>query len=178
MDENKLDYFDILEAFGEERISDRCNWLKDLMIEFIKHNQLGDSVSVSDAILYHVIVDYFADIKRLKEFQNIEKTNNIKIFAYTTYWLLRHKPLQVKESISEENVFINERFCSEFVRTYLFDNPSDISILKNNEKAVCEFIETMLYYFKYRDVNPQCIELMLIAFEAGRGYQDSVDHQS
>ena len=31
MDENKLDYFDILEAFGEERISDRCNWLKDLM---------------------------------------------------------------------------------------------------------------------------------------------------
>ena len=35
-----------------------------------------------------------------------------------------------------------------------------------------------LYFFKYRHVTPQFIELMLISFNAGRGYQHSVDYQN
>ncbi len=95
-----------------------------------------------------------------------------------TYWILRHKSIQIIGDITEDDLFVNENFCSDFIQTYLFDNPNSVPILNDNKESIREFVDTMLYYFKYRDVMPKCIELMLIAFEAGRGYQESVDRQT
>lgn len=178
MDKEIIDYTYLFKDFGEDRIADRCNWLMDIMNTFLSHNDLSESAFVSETILNHVVIDYFADIKRLKDFQQIETTNHIKIFAYTTYWILRHKPIQIISEVEEKNVFINENFCSDLIRMFLFDNPDSVSILKQDENAINDFIDTMLYYFTYRDVSAQCIELMLISFNAGRGYQNSVDHQN
>jgi len=178
MDKEVLSYDYLLEGFGEDRIADRCNWLMDTMNVYINQNRLAESAYVSEAILNHVVIDYFADIKRLKEFQQIEKTNHIKIFAYTVYWILRHKPIQITSEFGEKHVFINEDYCADLIRTFLFDEPSDVIILKHAEESINEFIDTMRYYFVYRDVNPQCIELMLLSFKAGRAYQNSVDHQN
>ena len=144
---------------------------------FISHNGYSESAFVSETVLNHVVIDYFADIKRLKEFQHIETTNHLKIFAYTVYWILRHKPIQIAVEADEKYAFINEEYCSDLIRMFLFDDPDNVSILKRDEESINEFIDTMRYYFCYRDVNPQCIELMLVSFKAGRGYQDSVDHQ-
>ena len=177
MDNCSLDYSKLLDEFGEDKISDRCDWLRNCMLTFIKHNGLEEKVSISERVLYHVIIDYFVDIQRLKEFQNIKVTNRYKIFAYTTYWILRHKPLQIVGDISENEVFVNEKFCSDLIQSFLFDNPDSVPILQDSKDSIIEFVDTMLYYFKYRDVTPKCIELMLIAFEAGRGYQLSVDRQ-
>lgn len=171
------DYKYILDKFGKETVSDRCDWLKSSMEEFIIHEGLGDRVSISDNVLFHVIIDYYVDIDRLKEFQHIEITNKKKIFAYLTYWVLRHKPIQIRGDISEEHVFVNEQFCTELLRCFLFDKPSDVPILAEKADDINEFIETMFYYFKYRDYSARSIEFMLIAFEAGRGYQYSVDNQ-
>ena len=179
MENEVLDYIGLLKEFDEDRIADRCDWLNDCMLEFIRLHKLDDKVQVSEPILHHVIIDYYADIQRLKEFQKIEKVNMIKIFSYTTYWILRHKPLQLLTGdISEPDLFVNEDFCSELIRTYLFDNPASIPIRKENKDCIREFVDTMRYYFKYRDVSPKCIELMMLAFEAGRGYQASVEHQN
>ena len=178
MDKEIIDYTYLFEEFGEDRIADRCDWLMNTMNVYITCNGLTEKAFVSEMVLSHVVIDYFADIQRLKEFQKIDTTNHIKIIAYSTYWVLRHKPIQVKADIDEKNVFVNEDYCSDLIRLFLFNNPDNVSILKQDDRAINEFIETMLYYFKYRDVNPQCIELMLIAFNAGRGYQNSVDHQN
>ena len=35
------------------------------------------------------------------------------------FWLLRHKPIQIKTSENEENVFVNEEFVSDFKCKYL-----------------------------------------------------------
>ncbi len=178
MDKKEISYDYLLDEFGEDRVADRCNWLMDTMNVFVGHNDFSESAYVSETILNHVVIDYYADIKRLKEFQQIETTNHIKIFAYTVYWILRHKPIQINADADEKYSFINEDYCADLIRMFLFDNPNNVSILKHDEEAINEFIETMLYYFKYRDVNPQSIELMLISFNAGRGYQNSVDHQN
>ncbi len=66
MDKETLDYVDLLADFGEDRISDRCVWLNDCMQEFINNSQLPGIVHVSERVLFHVIIDYYADIKRLK----------------------------------------------------------------------------------------------------------------
>lgn len=64
------------------------------------------------------------------------------------------------------------------LRGYLFADPDNIPILNNKQKDVDLFISTLVYYFKYRDYSAKSIEILLLAFAAGRGYQYSVDHQS
>lgn len=175
---NDETYDKIVDYFTEDRISDRYDWINGLMKQYISHEQLDDIVRVSEKLLNHVIIDYFTDIYRLKEFQNIEKTNNTKIFAYLSYWLLRHKPIQLICDENEKYIFINEKFCAELIRTFLFDNPANIPILQQSTEDINVFVETLEYYFKYRDISPKAIELMLLAFAAGRGYQLSVDQMN
>lgn len=52
-----------------------------------------------------------------------------------------------------------------------------MSILDNQKETVDNFVDTLLYYFKYRDYSAKSIEIIILAFGAGRGYQYSVDFQ-
>lgn len=176
MEKYKSSYEFIIDHFGEERIVARYDWLYSLMEDFIRAENIGTKVFISEDILNHVIIDYFVDIYRLKEFQDIEKTHDSKIYSYLSYWILRHKPIQISSDGMESEVFINERFVTELLRSYLFNNPSDVSILHNKQEDVDNFLETLLYYFKYREYSAKNIEMIILAFVAGRGYQYSVDY--
>lgn len=178
---DNLDKFDdsynfIIDHFTEDRIVSRYNWVNDLMLDFIRTQGYGDKVCVSEDVLNHVIIDYFVDIYRLKEFQDIEKVHESKIYAYLSYWILRHKPIQIING-SEKEVFVNEEFVSELIRSHLFTDPADVSILLEKRPDVDNFLETLLYYFKYRDYSPKSIEMIILAFTAGRGYQYSADYR-
>ena len=113
--DNAKDYKYIISEFGEDVIKGRANWLKELMDAYIRQESLEDKVYISETIFTHVIIDYFADIERLKKFHNIKKTNVIKIYSYLVHWILRHKPIQIQEKITEEFefTFVNEKFCVE-----------------------------------------------------------------
>ena len=174
--ENELpdSYEYILDKFGEEKLLSRYTWLYDLMENFLRIKNYEDNVIISSDILNHVVIDYFVDIDRLKLFQNIEKTHESKIYAYSAYWLLRHKPMQVVVADQgEKYAFVNEEFVSDLIRSYLFSDPDNIPVLNNKKDVVDNFVGTLLYYFKYREYSAKNIEIMLLAFEAGRGYQYS-----
>ena len=47
---------------------------------------------IHEMALTHAVMDYYSDIQRLKEYQKIERVNEIKIMAYETFWLLKRKP--------------------------------------------------------------------------------------
>ena len=73
----------------------------------------------------------------------------------------------------EKYAFVNEEFVSDLIRSYLFSDPDNIPVLNNKKDVVDNFVGTLLYYFKYREYSAKNIEIMLLAFEAGRGYQYS-----
>ena len=101
-----------------------------------------------------------------------------KIYAYLSYWILRHKPLQivVKENVADV-VFVNEEFVGYLIRSYLFSEPKNVPILENVREVVDNFVDTMIYFFQYREYTAKNIEIMILAFQAGCGYQYSVDYQ-
>lgn len=177
MEISNSNYKFLLNEFSEDRIIDRYSWLYSIIEDYINLNNLTESAEVSEDILNHVVLDYFVDIFRLKPFQEIELVNESKIYSYLAFWLLRHKPIQIKTSDMEENVFINERFVADFLESYLFNDPASISFAKESQESMAVFRETLLYYFKYRDYNAKSIELIILSFLAGRGYQFSADHQ-
>ncbi len=178
MENNSNTYKEILSG-QEEEISSRYDWLYGQMVEYLKIENLQDKIYISEDILNHVIIDYFVDIKRLKDFHTqIKYTNKTKIYAYLSFWLLKRKPLQLREAAGEDEVFVNEKFVAEFLRCFMFDDPSNVVLLKEKEQVICEFVDTLVYYFKYRDYSAKGIELLILAFNAGKGYQYSYDYRA
>lgn len=176
--EQMVNYEYLVGKFGREKILSRYEWLYNLMEIFLSNKNLEKDVIVSSDILNHVVIDYFVDIDRLKDFQNIKLVNESKIYAYLAFWLLRHKPLQINRTEqAEELVFVNEEFVSYFIRGYLFAQAEVCPVVNNQREKVENFVETLLYYFKYRDYSARSIELIILAFQAGMGYQYSIDRQ-
>jgi hypothetical protein len=167
----------IIDKFGEAKVESRAKWLYNQLSDYIEIRNLQENVEISEDILEHVLIDYFVDIDRLKEFADIEKANESKIYAYTCFWIVRHKPLQLKKcSQIQELVFVNEEFVVHLLRAYLFTD--SVPIVNTQQEQVDLFARTLLYYLKYREYSAKNIELMILAFEAGRGYQYSVDYQN
>lgn len=168
----------LIEKFGEQKIISRFDFLHDILDIYITENCLVGKVAININILEHIITDYFVDVDRLKEFQEIELTNQVKIYAYLSFWVLRHKPFQIIISDeSEDLTFINERFVADLLRSFLFNNPKDVAVISEKRECVDEFSRTMEYFFCYREYSAKSIELVLLAFQAGRAYQYSVDYQ-
>ncbi len=143
---------------------------KDLEI-FVKQTNMFNHVRIDPLVLGYALFNYFEDIIRLKEFHHVGHVNNIKIVAYTSYWLLRMKPLQVADS-TENAIYINERFVLSYILSF-FEKDELGGILERKNQGLKAFTESLFYYLKYRSVNAQIIEMMIIAFFAGQIYQET-----
>lgn len=180
MPENRFksyDYEDIKEAFTEKKIKDRYVSLYKYLAEFIARSNYDKSVIIVEASLNQAVVDYFTDILRLKRFHKIENVNFIKIHAYSAYWLLRRRPLQVIDAKTEDSElsFVNEDFIATYLVSFLNGQHSDLRLLENDRAEYYEFISNLKYFLRYRLVSPQMLETILMAYKAGCSFQHSFD---
>lgn len=163
-------YQDVLDSFGEEKVAKRYDNIMEQLNGFVKRNKYTDKVSVCPSIVNQLVIDYFTDIFRLKEFHHIDLTNYIKITAYTAYWIVRRKPLQV---IQDDVNNIELAFCNEnFVLSYIMRFLQQTELLICDEKGEYhEFVATLSYALRYRTLTPQMLELMIEGFRGGCVYQ-------
>ena len=70
-----------------------------------------------------------------------------------------------------------EDAVGEILRTQLFKDPEDTVLLPEQAGRIDDFVNTMKYFFQYRLYTAQNIELMIMAFGAGRDYQYCTDFQ-
>lgn len=171
------DYSEILQDFGNEKIEIRYETLYEYLEAFIKRHKYEGIVTIAESILNQAVIDYFADIHRLKNFHHIEAVNYLKIHAYTAYWILRRKPLQIIIDDPEDidRAFINEKFVASYLLQYLRGEHDHVIILENERLAYIEFVKNLEYFLRYRTVTPQMLETMLEAYKAGQAFQKSVD---
>ena len=91
---NRYDsYKSLVESVGEDVVRDRFNDLYDRMVKFLKSQKIIDKTRISDTILGHVLLNYFDDIARLKDYHQIKLASDVKIHAYTASWIARCKPI-------------------------------------------------------------------------------------
>jgi hypothetical protein len=159
----------IVKEFGEKYIQEKYDSILLAMNNFIQETNLKNA-EVNKAILWHVILDCYTDIYRMKSFHNVKEVNDIKITAYESYWLLKRKPLQIVKSDDEQSIFINEKFVLSLILSFISKDDNDNLDILANEKMEY-FTATLFYFLKYRIKNPQTLELMLLAFDAGKEYQ-------
>lgn len=136
---------------------------------FINASGLNNEVYLNSLSLGYALIDYFEDIKRLKNFHSVTHINCVKIVSYTSYWLLRRKPIQLKETAGKMAIYINERFVVAYILDYL---SNEEHILKRDLSGIKTFSESLFYHLKYRAISANSIEQIITAFFAGQIYQE------
>lgn len=165
-------YQDVIDSFGEKKVAQRYDCIMEQLNAFIKRNKYTDKVSICPGVVNQLVIDYFTDIFRLKEFHHIDLTNYIKITAYSAYWIVRRKPLQIiKDDIEDvELAFCNENFVLSYIMRFL--QQTELSV-HDEHGEYQEFVSTLSYALRYRTLTPQMLELMLEGFRGGCIYQKS-----
>lgn len=175
-----LNYTYLLDEFGEEKISKRYETIYCYLDDYRKRHHLEEDTVISLGLLNQMILDYFVDIYRLKDFHDINRVNATKIHAYSAYWLLKRRPIQIvnPDKTNPELVFVNERFVCGYLLRFLSESEWDIAILEERKQGYTDFIDNLMYFCQYRIHTPQMIETMLMGFQAGRALQFSSDYQN
>lgn len=163
-------YDKLLEEFGEQVIQERIASLLDEYAKFVERMKARDKVAIDERLVAHAVLDYFSDISRLKAFHGIDRVNDIKVFSYEAYWLLKRKPLQIIErNLPDDTLaFVNEKFIMSMVSSYLLSDNVAIPIVKDGLIVYKNFLNTFYYALKYRNLDAQSIELLILAFRAGQ----------
>ena len=128
---------------------------------------LQEEVWIDEDRLGLSVIDYFEDIDRLKEFEGIERISVSKIYAYQTYWLVKRKPVCLKEGVaSDERLsFINEIICASMLISLMYCEMNAKPPI--DDERLGRFYDLLLYNLKYRDFTQKTMELMIEAFFLG-----------
>lgn len=172
------DYNELVDSFGQEKIEARYIALYEYLESFIKRNKYEKNVMIANSVLNQVVIDYFTDIYRLKEFHKIKHINFIKIHAYIAYWLLRRKPLKIIEDNEDgvELALVNERFVASYLLQFLRGKHEKVFLLEEDRQDYMEFVKNMEYVLRYRTVTAQMLETVLESYMAGMAFYKAVDY--
>ena len=164
-----VSYDELVSVVGKEEIESRIRQISGEMLDFLNAMDLSDVAYVNEMALTHAVMDYYSDIQRLKEYQKIERVNEIKIKAYETFWLLKRKPIQLMKQLEDDKMlYVNEKFLLTRLTSFMLGEDMNIPLVEDKKKAYTNYLDTLYYYLKFRRCDAQAIELMLLAFQAGR----------
>lgn len=164
-----VEYDELVEKIGEEKIENRLLQLTQEMNDFLTEYRLNNIAYVNHIALAHAVMDYFSDVQRLKEYHHIRHINEFKIKAYETFWLLQRKPIQLKQQLEDDTyLYVNEKFLLARLTSFMLQDDINIPLLDEKKKAFKNYLDTLYYYLKFRRCDAQSIELMLLAFQAGK----------
>ena len=82
-------YRELIDEVGVDKFRERFEELQKTAMEFIEMAGFSETSYCNERILMQVILDYFMDVMRLKEFHSIERIRTEKLLAYTISWIVR-----------------------------------------------------------------------------------------
>ena len=165
IDAESPDYKEVVEAFGEERILERKQYLYVVAKDLIERHGLDpESFYISPTLIGEVVINYFADFKRLKDFHELERGNRVKIAAYLVFWVSRERPIQLirPDYASPKARKINGLFSLTLILHILFTK-GDVFTTPQNLSRFNDFQELFLYTLRYRIYTAQSLELAIQA---------------
>ena len=168
-DKDKItNYSQFLKGEQKDKFQSRLEELIKTANIFIDEAGYSEYVRCDERIMMNALLDYTADVHRLKDFHDIELIRTEKIAAYTVSWIIRRKPLQFfKYPEKEKDIFVNERFAAYLIINECLSDDERKYIPEQYQKKFIEYTDLLLYYLKYRECNPQVLELAIESFKMG-----------
>ena len=168
MRENQLSYDEIVNYFGKAKIADRYKYLYDKMKEYISARGLQGKLIIHESILQQVVMDYYCDIYRLKEFHKIDKITVNQIISYTSFWILRRKPIIPDPEVNESHlIFSNENFVTVYLAHEMLPDGEE-PLSAEEEEHFLDYLRHLNYHLRYRNVDKQTLEIIIYSYQCGR----------
>jgi len=104
----KKNYKEAIKTLGKEKIEIRYLFLLDKINSFISNRDLEGLVEVNEKILKELVVDYYSDINRIKDFYKIGGEKDV--ISYLGFWIILKKPLHLKYKKEElkTNIYLQQ----------------------------------------------------------------------
>ena len=153
----------------DDKFKSRYEAIYTDMEVFLRAFGYDEQASVNELILEYVLVDYFVDVQRLKTFHRLDHINSYKVVAYTAYWLLKRRPIQLLVANEKTLIDINEKFVLAYILDFLSTVEGE-SLAVNDTDSIQAYKESLLYYLKFRCDSAASLEMILLAFQAGQVY--------
>lgn len=166
-EEERLEYINYL--INTYPIEERYQNILTQMQDVLEALNLMKYIDINTSLLGQAIIDYFEDIDRLKKFEDIDKTNVDKIYAYETFWLLRRKPIQIVDN----NIGMSFTHINEKVLTFILIAKMIGEVGKNSDDRnpkLEPFVELIYYNFKFRIFTQKSLEFAISAFFCGSSF--------
>lgn len=155
-------------TFSDEYIYNAGMLIHQMAEEFFEEQNLEGKVYFDDSIFEYCLIDILVDIARLRYFHDIELVNYIKLMAYTASWCLKRKPFQLLEGSGTDYIYINEKFALSLLLQASGGFDANTRCVEEDREKVEKSVEQIFYHLKYRNTNPQTLELLLVGIEKGR----------
>lgn len=155
-------------SFTDDYIENAGSLIRRLAEKFYKDNDLDGKVYFNDDIFQYCLIDILVDIARLKYFHDISRVNYMKLAAYTASWCLKRKPFQMIEGCNEKYIYVNERFALTLLLEAAECYGENAHYCSEDRAELIKGIRQIYYHLKYRNTNPQTLELFLIGLENGK----------
>lgn len=160
----------LLKYFSREKIFGRSKALWNEVVTVLEKFPFAGKLRIDEESFQMFIIDYFTDIVRIKDFHNIERVNTNKIYAYSLYWFLRRRPVQIVEP-TDNNFAINEKVALMVFFPKMLNEAGIIYTKETQNEALrnrlATFANLFFYNLKYRTYTQQSLELMIEAFLCG-----------
>lgn len=166
-DESMTLYEELKKEFTDDYIEHVGLLIHELAEKFYEDNALEGQVYFNENIFEHCLVDILVDVARLKQFHDISRINYTKFVAYTASWFLKRKPFQLMEGCDKKYLYVNERFALSLLLQASGCYDASKKYEAESEDELLNAVRQMFYHLKYRNTNPQTLELFLIGIETG-----------
>ncbi|MDR2497038.1 MAG: hypothetical protein LBD21_07920 [Tannerellaceae bacterium] len=138
------------------------------------------SVYLNEILLRSAIKSYYYDIHKYKDFSGSTWANGHKQAAYTIKWLVRFRPIQIKETteyVSEEISEINLKFAlfcgfeflDKAVKDLILHNKQEVDLYNKRkspeEEEKRSFFDSLLYDLRYRQLSGKKLALVFEALQ-------------
>lgn len=160
-------YDELKESFSDEYIKNAGILIHRNAEKFYEKFELEGKAYFDDKIFQMCLIDVLVDISRLKSFHDISNINYTKLVAYSVSWCLRRKPFQLVQG-SDCDIYINEKFALYFLLQASGFSDETVDALAEQKGAIEKSIHQMFYHLKYRNTNPQTLELLLVGIDTGK----------
>lgn len=155
-------------VFTDSYIRNSGTLIRDSAKDFYEQNHLEGKVYFNDEIFKHFLIDFLTDLSRLKPFHEIDFVNYIKFNSYAASWIIKRKPFQLIEGGNDEYIYINEVFALTLLLQAGGCYQDGVNYLEKEYEEIVSDVKQIYYHLKYRNTNPQTLELLLKGLDFGK----------
>jgi len=144
-----------------------------------KSKDTKESVDLNLVLLNSAITSYYQDIHRYKDFSCSKLVNGQKQAAYTIKWLVRFRPIQIKDTTKHVSVEIFDlnikfalacgfAFLSAKIKDLILNDKKNIDSqnkMKSEDEKEFSFYDKLLYDLRYRQLSGKKLTLVFEALE-------------